>query len=55
MIDDINLSINIVKCDKYPTICSNKKENTEYNPYLEKRSVYITQLNNIKKRYSPGA
>lgn len=52
--NDNNLTINIVKCDKYPTLCSKPSDNLEYNPYLERRSVYINQLNNIKKRYSPG-
>jgi hypothetical protein len=53
-INDNNLTINIVKCDKYPTLCSKPSDNLEYNPYLERRSFYINQLNNIKKRYSPA-
>jgi hypothetical protein len=54
IMNDDNLIINIVKCDKYPMICSKQKENPDYNPYLERRSIYINQLNNIKKRYSPA-
>ena len=51
-----NIPINLVKCDQYPSLCSKPKGPLDYNPYLERRSPYITDLyyKSENKRYSPA-
>ncbi len=56
---DINMDysqkeVNIVECSKYPVLCSNKKNNIPYEPYMERRAISLNRLKNISKRFNPG-
>jgi hypothetical protein len=56
---DINMDysqkeVNIVDCSKYPILCSNKKNNIPYEPYMERRAISLNRLKNISKRFNPS-
>jgi|688.fasta_scaffold2321539_1 hypothetical protein len=56
---DINMDysqkeVNIVDCTKYPVLCSNKKNNIPYEPYMERRAISLNRLKNISKRFNPS-